>query len=116
MVSPLLPTVFDLFARGGGGGSGGGGDGGGSIIVAMGYIPMHVIGAWFRKHGSSNLVASVVQQVIGWIIAVIYAIFWLIAWRGFGFVVAASAILGMGAGLYNWFRKHGSSNLVASVV
>jgi len=114
MVSPLLPTVFDLFARGGGGGSGGGSGDGGSIIVALGYIPMHVIGAWFRKHGSSNLVASVVQQIIGWIIAIIYAVFWLVAWRGFGFVVAASAILGMGAGLYNWFGKLKQSKLVSS--
>lgn len=112
MLSPLITDSFELFARGGGGGSGGDGDGG-SLLVAIGYIPMHGLGALLRRHGSSNIVASVLQQVIGWAIAAAYAIFWIAVWRGLGFIIAVGAILGIGAGLYNWFGKIKQSKLVA---
>jgi len=101
----VVPHVIDSFARGGGGGSSSGGGGSGSVIAAIGYIPMHWLGAQLRKHGSSNVFASVGQQIVGWIIAIIYGIFWIILWRGLGFVIAIGAITGIGAGLYNWFGK-----------
>jgi hypothetical protein len=113
MVAPLIADVFDLFARGGGGGSGGGGGDGGGGIIAIGYIPMHGLGALLRRHGSSNVVASVAQQIVGWVVAIIYAIFWIVVWRGIGVIVAAGAILGIGAGLYNWFGKVKQSKLVS---
>lgn len=114
---PSVTELFDLFARAGGGGSGsgGGGDGGG-IIAALGYLPMHWLGALLRKHGSSNIVASSLQQIVGWIIALVYAVFWLVFWRGLGWLVAAGAMTGMGAGLYNWFGKVKQSKLVKSAL
>lgn len=112
MLSPLITDSFELFARGGGGGSGGDGDGG-SLLVAIGYIPMHGLGALLRRHGSSNIVASVLQQAIGWAVAAAYAIFWIAVWRRLGFIIAVGAILGIGAGLYNWFGKIKQSKLVA---
>lgn len=112
MLAFFPPDLLDLFARGGGGGSGGGGGGGGGII-AIGYIPMHGLGAFLRRHGSSNIVASTLQQVVGWIVAIVYAIFWIAVWKGIGFFVAIGAILGIGAGLYNWFGKVKQSKLVS---
>lgn len=111
MLATLIADSFDLFARGGGGGSGG--SDGGEVIAAIGYIPMHFLGAQLRKHGSSNIVASVLQQVIGWTIAIIYGIFWIFIWRSLGFIIAIGAVLGIGAGLYNWFGKVKQSKIVS---
>lgn len=116
MLAILLSGYFDLFARGGGGGSGGGGGGGGDGgggVALLGYIPMHWLGAQLRKHGQSNIVASVGQQVLGWIVAFAYGAFWVFIWHGLGFVVMVGAMLGIGAGLYNWFDKIKQSKIVS---
>jgi len=47
----------------------------------------------------------VAQQVIGWIIAVVYAVFWMYIWGGIGFLIGIGSLAGIGAGLYNWFSK-----------
>lgn len=96
-----LAVWLDLFARAGGGGSSSGGDGGG-IIALVGYLPMHFIGARLRRHGY-NHEFWLVFQVFGWLIGVAYALA-LTVFLGFlGFLMAVGAILGTGAGLYNWF-------------
>lgn len=96
-----LATWFDLFARAGGGGSSSGGDGG-SIIALVGYVPMHFIGAKLRKFGF-NHEFWIIFQIVGWIICVIFAIFLTFFLRGIGFLMAIGAVMGTGAGLYNWF-------------
>lgn len=101
------------FARGGGGGSGGGGGGGDGAIALVGYLPMHFLGAQLRKHGSSNVVASVGQQIVGWVISVIYGMIWIILLDELGAIIALGSLLGIGAGLYNWFEKIKQSKLVA---
>lgn len=97
----LLP--LEIFARAGGGGSSSGGDGGSGIIVLVGYVPMHFLGALLRR-GKSNEGLWVILQVIGWIVAVAYMI--VLMYLGFlGVLMAIGAFLGMGAGLYGWFGK-----------
>ncbi|HET7630021.1 MAG TPA: DUF3137 domain-containing protein, partial [Candidatus Saccharimonadales bacterium] len=88
------------FARAGGGGSSSGD--GGSIIALVGYLPMHFIGAKLRKLGFNHEI-WIIFQVIGWIIGIAYAL--VLTWflGGLGFLMAIGAILGTGAGLYNWF-------------
>lgn len=100
-VATNLPTV-ELLGRAGGGGSssGGSGSGGGGFEIVLGYLPMHFIGSVLRKKISSIALAS----IIGWILAIFYAIIWLNV--GFiGLIVAVASLVGMGAGLYNWFDK-----------
>lgn len=110
-----ISPVLSEFARGGGGGSGGsdGGDGGG-IFVLLGYLPMHWLGATLRKHGSSNVVASAMQQIVGWVIAIVYSAMWVFIWGGMGALIGIAALVGMGAGLYNWFSKIKQSKLVSA--
>lgn len=95
-----LAVWLDLFARAGGGGSSSGSGGGGIILV--GYVPMHVIGAKFRKYGFNHEL-WLVFQISGWLICAVFSI--LLMWGlGFlGFFMAIGAVLGTGAGLYNWF-------------
>ena len=110
MVLPtLITSVF--FARGGGGGSGGGGGGGGSGgggggggIFLLGYVPMHFLGAFFRR-SKDNKVAFGLLQATGWIVSIIYAI--ILGWTlgGIGVFAGIFAPVGMGAGLYGWFGK-----------
>ena len=95
-----VPTIF---ARGGGGGSGG--DDGGLGIVLVGYVPMHFLGAWLRKFIKKHELASMALQVVGWVVMLVYAVLLIVLFRGWGFLMAIGAPLGMGAGLYGWFGK-----------
>lgn len=113
----MLPTtivpLLESFARSGGGGSssGGGGDG---IIIFLGYLPMHYIGSRLRRSSPDKLTTAP-KQVIGWVLGVIYATLWLFIWPGFiGFLISVAAIVGTGAGLYNWFGKLKQSKVVQS--
>ena len=92
-----LPAI-EYFGRSGGGGSSSGGSGG-ALLIAIGYVPMHFVGAFLRK----RLTISA-ASVTGWIIAIIYAIFWM-SFSTIGFLVGIAALVGIGAGLYNWFDK-----------
>ena len=104
LTSTFIP-LFDYFARSGGGGSSSGDSDGGSILFLIGYMPMHFIGSTLRRK-SSNKVATISTQVLGWIIGIAYAVLWLVIWSNFlGFLIACAAIAGTGAGLYNWFGK-----------
>ncbi len=98
----LLLHAPIYFARGGGGGSGGGGggSGGGFLgVAAIGYLPMHFLGAKFKgKWG------KMVGSIILWPVALVYA-FLLGHLGGFGFIAAVGAMTGTGAGLYGWFDK-----------
>ncbi|MEO6761772.1 MAG: TIM44-like domain-containing protein [Candidatus Saccharimonadales bacterium] len=98
-----IDPVLQLFARGGGGGSGGGSGGGGIILV--GYVPMHLLGAWIRHLHKKHEVLFDTIQVLGWLIAIIYSFVLVIAVHWIGLVMAIGAMTGMGAGLYGWFGK-----------
>jgi len=91
--------ILTLFGRSGGGGSSSGG-GGESILVLLGYVPMHFFGAIFRK-----VMPLWLASLIGWSVSVIYAGVWILSGISFGVFIAVAAIVGMGAGLYNWFDK-----------
>ncbi|MDN5274370.1 MAG: hypothetical protein JWP06_271 [Candidatus Saccharibacteria bacterium] len=100
----LLEPLHSV-ARAGGGGSSSGGDGGGVLIYLLGYLPMHFIGALLRKR-QENLTSWMAAQVIGWMLCAIYCVFWVASTGIFiGGMIAACAVLGTGAGLYNWFSK-----------
>lgn len=92
-------SFIELIGRAGGGGSSSGGGGGGGIEIALGYLPMHFIGSVFRKK-----LPILIANILGWILAIIYAIIWF-NFGFIGFIVAVAALVGMGAGLYNWFDK-----------
>jgi hypothetical protein len=95
--------VLDLFSRAGGGGSSSGGGSGEAIILLIGYVPMHFVGAIIRKL-QINGVAWVMAQIVGWIICAIFC--GLLLFLGaLGFFIAIGGIAGMGAGLYGWFSK-----------
>jgi len=97
IVTINLP-IIEYFGRSGGGGSSSGG-GGGALLIAVGYVPMHFVGAFLRKR-----LTIPAASVTGWIIAIIYAIFWM-SFSSIGFLVGMAALVGIGAGLYNWFDK-----------
>jgi hypothetical protein len=115
----IVFQYISLFASAGGGGSGsGGGGGGGDILVALfGYAPSHVIGAALRKKFLKNPDLSGIFQILGWIIATIIALIWIVIGAiissgdddyGIGFFLIIAGALswpGMGAGLYGWFSK-----------
>ena len=111
-LASLIP--FEFFGRAGGGGSGGGGDSGGGIEFILGYLPMHFIGALLAKARKVNVGLSIIVQIIGWILALGYAIMWIMIFRGYGAFIAIAALGGMGAGLYSWFTKIRQSKQVAS--
>ena len=97
---------LEFLARAGGGGSGGGsGDGGGGIFFVLGYIPMHFVGAILRHVGAKNEILKILANIVGWIVAVLYAIMWTFIWGSLGFFIGLVALLGMAAGLYNLFSK-----------
>lgn len=103
-LSAIATLPLELFARAGGGGSGGSDDSGG-IFIFLGYIPMHAVGAVLRRLGAKSQTLKIAANIIGWIIAIIYAIVWMAIWRGFGFFVGMAALAGMAGGLYNLFAK-----------
>lgn len=94
-----LPAAVELIARAGGGGSN---NGGGVFILLIGYVPMHFLGAIFRRVWKENLLLKIILQVVGWITAVIFALF-LATFGGIGMIIGFGALAGMGAGLYGWF-------------
>ena len=76
-LASLIP--FEFFGRAGGGGSGGGGGGGsgdgeGGIEIALGYFPMHFVGALLAKMRKVNLGLSILAQILGWLVAIGYFI------------------------------------------
>ncbi len=95
----LAAQSLSVFARGGGGGSGSGG-GGGSILIAVGYVPMHALGAVFRRKDKVKL-----GNWVTWPTAVVFGILLMAIFRGYGFVMAIGAMMGAGAGLYGWLSK-----------
>ena len=103
-LTALLP--LELFARAGGGGSGGSSGGGAEgILFILGYVPMHFVGGLLRKLVKKGGGISAATQGVGWLIAIIYAVFWSFAWNGMGVLVGLVAFIGMAAGLYGWFGK-----------
>lgn len=104
---PFHAVIVELFARGGGGGSSSGGGDGGGIIVLIGYLPMHFIGALIRRFTikPGKEVVDGLLQIVGWGIAILYSFTLIFLLHGIGFLIAAGAFVGMGAGLYNWFAK-----------
>lgn len=121
-VLPDVLLLLEEFARGGGGGSGGGGGGGGGsggsgggiggIGVLLGYMPMHFGGALLSRFTKKNVTAAIAMNIIGWLAAVAYSWLWIVMWPGMGWLIAAAALVGMPAGLYNWFDKVKQSPLV----
>src|ERR1035437_4203313 len=97
----ILSTGLDLFARGGGGGSGGGGGGGGGggsggsgsggVIVLVGYVPMHFVGSSLR---TKLKLSTIGINIVGWPIAVVYALAWLFIGGAFGFIIAIASCVG----------------------
>lgn len=101
----FFPHSLTEFARAGGGGSGGGGDGGGGIFFLLGYLPMHFLGAWFRKLHKKHPDIFILMQVLGWIVALLYFVLWTFILHFLGFLIGVLGLIGMGAGLYGWFGK-----------
>ncbi len=112
----ILPTLTSLYlpleqlARAGGGGSGGGGGGSGGSgglegIAAIGYFTMHFVGAMLRRVFEKNEALKTPLHAVGWIIASLAAVFWVMIWPGWGILVAIGGFLGMPSGLYNWLAK-----------
>src|SRR3982751_6788650 len=99
-----LLHALPIFARGGGGGSGGGGDGGG-FIALIGYVPMHFVGAWFRRYKKDHAAVFDTLQIVGWAITVVYAVLLVVGLKGLGALAGIGAFAGMGAGLYGWLGK-----------
>lgn len=96
----LLQGLFiPLFASAGGGGSGGGGDGGG-VVMLVGYLPMHFLGAFFRKRKLEKI-----GNFVTWPVAVVYSVLLIGVFRSLGFIIAIGALVGAGAGLYGWWGK-----------
>ena len=108
-LASLIP--FEFFGRAGGGGSGGGGGGGGSgdgeggIEIALGYFPMHFVGALLAKMRKVNLGLSILAQILGWLVAIGYFVLLTSILRWYGGTIGAIGFVGMGAGLYGWFGK-----------
>ncbi len=112
MILPNWPVAafvdgLSYFAQAGGGGSSSSNGGGVLFLLGLiGYAPMHLAGHLIRKFKKNETNWAGVQ-VIGWIIAAVYASLWLfLAARAFSWiplVIAVGAPLGMGAGLYRWF-------------
>lgn len=128
----LVPLMIEELARGGGGGSGGGGSGGGGssgggsggsgggglfyFVGLVGYIPMHFLGAFLRKHYFKTHWLG--ARIFGWVVAgaialvciILIPIFhsWLVAIYGI-IPIGIGALLGISAGLQNWFVKFGQS-------
>lgn len=114
MLTAALLPLFESFARSGGGGSSSGGGGGDGIIALLGYAPMHYVGSRLRR-SSPEKITTISKQIVGWSIGLVYAVLWLFIWQGvFGFLIAVAAVVGTGAGLYNWFGKLKQSKVVQS--
>lgn len=97
--------MLDIIARGGGGGSGGDSSGGG-IFVLFGFLPMQIIGSRLRKKSSIKPNKKIFLQIVGWSIAIVYCLFWLIILKSFlGTGIGIASLIGMASGLYGWFGK-----------
>jgi hypothetical protein len=92
--------ITDIFARSGGGGSSSGSGGGGGVVILLGYLPMHFVGAKLKKH-----MPLAVASLITWPAALVYGVALTFALRTYGFFIAIAALIGAGAGLYDWFNK-----------
>lgn len=115
-IDQVLPAL-ELLARGGGGGSSSGGGGSGSgggegFIFALGYVPMHFIGALIRKKQINGLL-WMLSQIVAWVVCLAFCWF-LLQFGVLGFFVAIGAVAGMGAGLYSWFSKLKRNKKVAA--
>lgn len=116
MLSSLIATIalpLEFFARAGGGGSGGssGGDGGG-IFFILGYLPMHFLGAFLRRIYKKYELLTIPLNLVGWVLAIIYAVFWVFVWGTLGFFIGLVSLVGMAAGLYSLFSKFKQSKRV----
>ncbi len=116
-----IALLLEQFARGGGGGSGGGGggsggSGGGSGIFGLafilGYLPTHFAGSLLRKVFAKHAAATVPLNTLGWVATLGYGVAWSFIWPAMGFLIAIGALVGMPAGLYNWFDKVKQSPLI----
>lgn len=115
-----LLQPLEWFARGGGGGSGGGGggsgggsgSGGGGVELLLGYIPMHFLGSFIRRITSKSSGLTIAGTIVGWIIASVYAVLWMQWWPIMGVFIGIAGLVGMPAGLYNWFSKIKQSPLI----
>jgi hypothetical protein len=126
MISSILfgqiPLMIEEFARAGGGGSGGGS---GALFIGLaGYVPMHLLGHFLRKHRYGKE-GWFIAQIINWIIASVIALIFLVimVFSGSFFVgfyiclpIAVGALAGTGAGLYNWFAKVRQSSQVRTTL
>lgn len=97
-----LSYSYILFASAGGGGSGGGGSSGGVGygLILIGYLPMFILGDYFRKREKVDT-----GNFITWPVAIIYSILLIAIFKGYGFIMAIGAVLGTGSGLYGWLSK-----------
>jgi len=100
-----LALPIEFFARSGGGGSSSGGGGGDGILAILGYFPMHFVGSALRRLGAKYESFKLPLSIVGWVIAVVYAVAWTFIWSSFGFFIGVAALFGMAAGLYNLFGK-----------
>ena len=107
---PIIAFAGGGGSGGGGGGGGGGGSGGGGndaigLLLIIGWTPMHVIGAFVRKHKKKEA-EWVAGQIIGWVLCLGFfiglCVLGVIA-SGLFFIIAVGAPIGMAAGLYNLF-------------
>jgi hypothetical protein len=110
----LTIHILDAVARGGGGGSGGGGGGGGGggsggsggdgggVIILLGYIPTHVLGAFLRRkmHNPIGMIITIALSIV-------YGVMW---WYGglIGIFVSLGAFVGGPAGYFKWFEGAGA--------
>lgn len=101
-MSGLVELGFNLLASAGGGGSGGGGSSGGVGygLILIGYLPMIILGDYFRKHKNVNT-----GNFITWPVSIIYSILLMAIFKGYGFIMAIGSVLGAGSGLYGWLSK-----------
>ena len=108
LINFLPINIITDFARGGGGGSGGGGGGSGGggdglvLIVLLGYLPTHFVGALMRRK---------LRNPIGFVITLIttLVVFALFAGStrlsGLMALAAIGALVGGPAGFFGWFGK-----------
>ncbi len=107
-----LVVPLEFFARAGGGGSSSGGGGLGNIFVVLGYVPMHLMTAAFRRQFKQRPALFVPLSIVSWLVFALYAGV-LITFMGIlGWYTAIAALLGVVAGLYGLFTKLRQSTAV----
>jgi len=113
-IGDLLPSIA-VFARAGGGGSSSGDGGGDGFIVAIGYLPMHALGAAIRRMNRKYSATAAILSIVGGVVALVYGFILVTVLGGFfGGLAAFAALAGMGAGLFGWFGKLKQSKQTAS--